>query len=722
VSYPVAQAPARRPSSGETKLARTIHDAARGVEGGPSGKAETRRHLQQARRAGLRAATPRHFGYQPALDGIRAFAVAAVLFYHAGESWAVGGFLGVDTFFVLSGFLITTLLVTEWANRGTVDLLNFWIRRARRLLPALFLVMVGIIVYAGVFAGNSELDRIRGDAIASIGYVANWRFIFSGQSYFDQFTQPSPLRHMWSLAIEEQFYLVWPLIVTGILWWRRSLRVLIGACVVLIAGSATLMALLYQSGQDPSRVYYGTDTRMQSLLFGAVVGIVLFMHGPLRSRAARVAIRVAAVIGAGYTLWLFWRMSERTDALYRGGFLIAALAVSAVIVSVVQPDRGGLGWFLSLAPLRWIGRISYGLYLWHWPVYLTLTHARTGLDGTALLAVRIAVSLALATLSFYAVERPIRAGIFRLPKPQFVAIAAAAALVVGVFATTAGGSDSVASRTEAALRQKAPVPQSVPPTSSATGGGATPAAVPPKVMIVGDSVAASLGLGFEDLGASTGFTAWNRGELGCGLFYDGSIIEGGELTPVSSSCNWRQTWPSALQQFKPDVVVMLVGAWDILDREVDGHLVKFGSVEYDTSFLHQLDDATNLLGSTGAKVVVLTTPFFSRPDLAVQTGRQWPEYEPWRVDRINALYRDFLANHPGRYDMIDLNKFVSPQGKYTATMNGEVIRDDGVHFSEAGAVTVTKWLVPQLDDIVAGGNPEPAAAGEHPDSRGLWAK
>src|SRR6476660_334801 len=352
----------------------------------------------------------RHFGYQPALDGIRAFAVAAVLFYHAGQSWAVGGFLGVDTFFVLSGFLITTLLVTEWTNRSTINLLAFWVRRARRLLPALLLVMVGIVVYAGVFAAPGELTRIRGDSYASLGYVANWRFIFSGQSYFDQFSQPSPLRHMWSLAIEEQFYLVWPLVVAGLLWWRRSLRVLLAACVVMIAASAALMALLYQPGHDPSRVYYGTDTRAQSLLIGAVVGIALFVHGPLRTRAARMAVRIAAVVGAGYTLWLFWRMSERTDALYQGGFLFAALAVSAVIVSVVQPDRGVLGRFLSLAPLRWVGRISYGLYLWHWPVYLTLTHTRTGLDGFALLVARLAVSFALATLSYYAVEKPIRQG------------------------------------------------------------------------------------------------------------------------------------------------------------------------------------------------------------------------------------------------------------------------------------------------------------------------
>jgi peptidoglycan/LPS O-acetylase OafA/YrhL len=669
-------------------------------------------------------ADARHFGYQPALDGIRAFAVGAVLFYHAGQSWAVGGFLGVDTFFVLSGFLITTLLVTEWTNRGGIDLLAFWVRRARRLLPALFLVMVGIIVYAGVFAGSGELGRIRGDSYASLGYVANWRFIFSGQSYFDQFSQPSPLRHMWSLAIEEQFYLVWPLVVAGLLWWRRSLRVLLGACVVMIAASATLMAVLYQPGRDPSRVYYGTDTRAQSLLIGAVVGIVLFMHGPLRTRAARLAIRIAAVVGAGYTLWLFWRMSERTDALYQGGFLFAALAVSAVIVSVVQPDRGVLGRFLSVSPLRWVGRISYGLYLWHWPVYLTLTQSRTGLDGFWLLAVRVAVSVAFAALSFYALERPIRAGTFRLPKPQIVAVVAATALVAAVFVTTAGSDDSVAARTERAVRADSPVPTSAPAASTPDGATGTPVvpAAPPKVMVVGDSVAGSIGLGFETRAATIGLTVWNRGELGCGLFYDGEVYEGGELNPVDPRCNWRNKWPGELEQFKPDVVVMLVGAWDILDRQVDGHLVKFGSVEYDSSFLHQLDDATNLLASTGAKVVVLTTPFFSRPELVGQTGREWPEYDPWRVDRMNSLFRDFLANHPGRYRMIDLNKYVSPGGKFTDSLDGQVIRGDGVHFTDAGQAILVDWLTPQLKEVAAGADPDPAAEGERPDSRGLWAK
>ena len=231
VSSRAAAGPARQPSRGSLLWHAPSSSAPRPVEDGRRG---ARRRPGEAPTGPARGALGAvgHFGYQPALDGIRAFAVAAVLLYHAGQSWAVGGFLGVDTFFVLSGFLITTLLVTEWHGTAAASTCRaFWARRARRLLPRCSLVMVGIVVYAGAVRGAGR-GRRASAATASprSGYVANWRFIFSGQSYFDQFTQPSPLRHMWSLAIEEQFYLVWPLIVCVLLWWRRSLRALLVAC------------------------------------------------------------------------------------------------------------------------------------------------------------------------------------------------------------------------------------------------------------------------------------------------------------------------------------------------------------------------------------------------------------------------------------------------------------------------------------------------------------
>ena len=378
------------------------------------------------------------------------------MLYHASQSWAIGGFLGVDAFFVLSGFLITTLLITEWGHGGRINLQAFWLRRAKRLLPALIVVMIGIVFYAAIFAAPAEVEKIRSDGFATLGYVANWKFIFAGQSYFDQFTQPSPFRHMWSLAIEEQFYLMWPLIVFAVLWFTRSIKTLLGAALAMMLGSAVLMAVVYSPGHDPSRVYYGTDTRAQSLLMGAVASILVYMHGPIRTAFMQRALKVLAVVAAGYTLWLWSTLSERSDLLYRGGFLLASLAVVIVIVAVTQPNRGLMGRALSWYPLRWIGMISYGLYLWHWPVYLTLTGTRTGLAGNGLLFVRLAVTFAFATASFYLVERPIRRGTFHLPTPAFTAPVIAVALVVGLVLAT-GGRGRGAGQRGAALDQRGSV-------------------------------------------------------------------------------------------------------------------------------------------------------------------------------------------------------------------------------------------------------------------------
>jgi len=316
----------------------------------------------------------------PALDGMRAFAVGAVLLYHGQVSWAEGGFLGVDAFFVLSGFLITSLLVAEWNGTGSIALASFWARRARRLLPALFLVLLGVALYAALFAGSDELDRLREDGLATLGYIANWRFVFNGESYFDQFSIPSPLRHTWSLAIEEQFYLIWPLIVFGVMRWRKTLGALAVVTAALLTASVVLMIVLYHPGSDPSRVYYGTDTRAQSLLVGALVAIAFAAFGSAKSLVARRSFQVAGGVGAVYTLWVWTQTYEGSPSLYDdGGLLLTAVAVAAVIASVAQPNADGpMASFLALPPLVWVGRISYGLYLWHWPIYLVITESRAG--------------------------------------------------------------------------------------------------------------------------------------------------------------------------------------------------------------------------------------------------------------------------------------------------------------------------------------------------------
>ncbi len=332
------------------------------------------------------------------------------------------GFLGVDLFFVLSGFLITSLLVEERLSSGRIRLGAFWGRRARRLLPALFLVLVAVSVYAvinGRFSSAAsggaaiDLSGLRGDALATLFYVANWHAIFSHQSYFTQFSTPSPLQHTWSLAIEEQFYLVWPLVTLGILrwgrrWWRGAG---VALCVVGAAASAIAMAALYHPGLDPSRVYYGTDTRAFDLLAGAFVAFVVAGRPQPGTKAQR-ALHVGGVAGVAI-LAVFWVRGGTvtglpTAGMFRGEFLLCAALAAVVIADVRLVQPGLLAKALSVPPLRFIGRISYGLYLWHWPIFVYCNPARTGLSGASLDVVRVALAFGVTTLSFFLVEQPIR--------------------------------------------------------------------------------------------------------------------------------------------------------------------------------------------------------------------------------------------------------------------------------------------------------------------------
>lgn len=348
--------------------------------------------------------------YVPALDGLRAVAVAAVFAYHAGLDWARGGFLGVDVFFVLSGYLITALLVREWRTAGRIDLRRFMRRRARRLLPALVALLVAVSVAVPLLAPD-QAYRLRGDVLAALGYLTNWRLIFENQSYFQAMGRPPLLQHLWSLAVEGQFYLVWPLVLF-VLLRRVDARHLVWPIVALAAGSSALMALLYQPGIDPSRLYYGTDTRAAALLIGAALAC-----RPPRWRAdARMAFRrraalelTSAAAVAGLAVCVV-AVSEFDAGLYRGGFLGVAV-LAAVLVALAGHPRGALAAVLGSRPLVWLGRRSYAVYLWFWPVMmLTRPHSDIDLTGTPLLALRIAVTLFLAALSYRFVERPVRSG------------------------------------------------------------------------------------------------------------------------------------------------------------------------------------------------------------------------------------------------------------------------------------------------------------------------
>jgi peptidoglycan/LPS O-acetylase OafA/YrhL len=351
--------------------------------------------------------------YQPAIDGLRAVAVLAVLAYHWPASWMPGGFLGVEVFFVISGYLITSLLLGERVRTGRTDFKQFWIRRARRLLPALYALLV-VVSAAWLIWHPSEVAGLRGAVAAAAVYVSNWYLIAVKQSYFESVARPSPVLHLWSLAVEEQFYLVWPLALAGLLrLFRRRMRLVLMATLALAAGSAALGMVLYHPGLDPYRIWYGTDTRAAGILLGAALAIAV---PPWRMRAtvhrsATVLLNVLAVVSLAGVVWMFVHLNEFDPFVYHGGFVLLDLLTVALILSLVHPATTVVSRAMSLGPLVWIGRRSYGIYLWHWPIFVV---TRPGLDvsygGWQLLGVRLGATLVAAELSYRFVELPVRNG------------------------------------------------------------------------------------------------------------------------------------------------------------------------------------------------------------------------------------------------------------------------------------------------------------------------
>jgi peptidoglycan/LPS O-acetylase OafA/YrhL len=465
------------------------------------------------------------FPYLPGIDALRALAVLAVFFYHSGVGWMPGGFLGVDLFFVISGYLITSLLLREFRGGGAVNLGRFWLRRAKRLLPAVS-VMIAVTMIVAAIVEPDRVDALRGDALASLAYFANWHFIFSGQSYFEQFQRPSLFTHLWSLSVEEQFYLFWPLIfAAGMKLFGRG-RLLVGVLAGAL-GSVALAWILFDPGSDASRVYYGTDTHAVGLLAGVALALV---WSPIELRRRRSGPLVGPILDAigvlalGYVVLGFLRVHDYDLALYHGGYLWLAIVV-ALLLAVMAHPAARLGTLVGRAPVLWLGLRSYSFYLWHWPVLaLTRPGADVSLPRGVLIPLQLAFVLLLADLSYRFVEIPFRGRVKLKGLPQGWLRAARPALLVAVLAVVAvigwsglfdGGGrhlDSAAASTATSATVRAKLPPAPSPGSrpAAPSGGLgkkspSPALRPPRIIALGDSVmigardrlAARLGPGFS---------------------------------------------------------------------------------------------------------------------------------------------------------------------------------------------------------------------------------
>ena len=474
------------------------------------------------------------FPYMPGIDAMRALAVLAVFGYHAGLDWVPGGFLGVDVFFVISGYLITSLLLREFRGTGHLEIGRFWLRRARRLLPAVG-VLIAVAMIVSAIAEPSRIDQIRGDALASLFYFANWHFIFDHTSYFEQFGRPSLFTHLWSLSVEEQFYLFWPLVfAVGMKLFGRR-RLLLGVLAGAI-GSVVLAWILFDPGHDASRIYYGTDTHAIGLLAGVALALVwsptelrLPSHhsGPL----VGPILDALGVVALGYLILSFVHVHDYDLALWHGGYAWIAIATALLIAALAHP-AARLGGMLGRPALLWLGLRSYSFYLWHWPV-LAMTRPSVDIDlpRGILIPLQLIACLILADLSYRFVELPFN-GKAKLPKmpddwlrvarPALLAIVLGVILVVGWSGIVSAGSsnpESAAASTATVARVHAKLPPAErdptrPAGETGKGGGEAagrrqthlrPGKRWPRIIMLGDSVmigaeeklAARLGPGFS---------------------------------------------------------------------------------------------------------------------------------------------------------------------------------------------------------------------------------
>jgi peptidoglycan/LPS O-acetylase OafA/YrhL/lysophospholipase L1-like esterase len=350
--------------------------------------------------------------YIAGIDGLRAIAVLSVIAYHLQFNWAQGGLLGVVIFFVLSGYLITDLIVIEWEETGSIQLRKFWHRRIRRLFPMLMVMVMVVMAWITLFHRHI-IPTIRGDLLASLFYISNWWFIFHKISYFHSFGIPSPFTHLWSLAVEEQFYIVWPLLLTfGLKFFRRRVSI-VWVTLIIAMISIFLMGFNYQVGTDPSRIYYGTDTRLFSLLFGALLALI-WPSQKLSKHAPRFAVLTLDVAGSASFILLIVliAITDQYEAfLYRGGMVLTSLATFILIAALVHP-ASHLSRLFGFKPLRWVGVRSYSMYLWHYPVVvLTSPLATNGEIHVLRMILQVLGIIILSALSWRYIENPIRRGV-----------------------------------------------------------------------------------------------------------------------------------------------------------------------------------------------------------------------------------------------------------------------------------------------------------------------
>jgi peptidoglycan/LPS O-acetylase OafA/YrhL len=639
-------------------------------------------------------------GHLPAVDGLRALSVAAVFAFHAGA--LPGGFIGVDVFFVISGFLITGLALAEMEGTGRFGLAGFWARRARRLLPALFL-LVGTIIALVVATGTTRPGLPR-DIVTTLTYVANWTKIQDDHDYFAAYEEPSLLEHTWSLAVEEQFYVIWPLALVAVLWAVRQradrVRPVVLGVSVVIAGASTAWAWwLAGTGRAPlNRLYFGTDTRAVGLAAGCILACVLARGERTGDRAVGPIGTTAAAIGLGTLAVLAVVLDGTQTWLYGPGFAIVA-AASVALVSAAS-GTGIVARALGRGPLPAIGKVSYGIYLWHWPIIVVLDSERTGLDGLALGAVWIVATAAATAISWWLVERP--APLPTAARPGIAAAYTGAASVLLIVSVTVVGSSrpevdpSLLAAGTAVSNLTAGSAETPTTASTATTTAAEPSAVLPPVagvpeataaaplddgdfvvLLLGDSVAESLGPGPPAtlLVDRRPVRAVNHGIVACPVHPEGRWrYDSGTAADDPAACDGADRFDAIVAETDPDLIVLLFG-WPgtIAGRELaDGRVVTACEDEHDRRWAHGHVDLVRRYSDVAPVVAATIAP----PQTFLDTEQR---------DRPACLNRALRSSDVPTFEW---GEWLCPEGDCTGAAG---LRRDPVHFASDVEVLDLVW-------------------------------
>ena len=624
------------------------------------------------------------------LDGLRGVAVILVIIFHSGLSWLPGGFLGVSVFFTLSGFLITSLLINECENTGRIDLKSFWGRRLRRLAPASLVVIAGVIGLASRLSTSIEASRIKGDAISATLYFSNWQFIYSGHSYGELFAAPSPLQHLWSLSIEEQLYVIVPVVIAGL--FALGLRRRATGYVFLVAVAASTIATMFTNSHE--LIYYGTHTRAAELLLGAALACLF------GQRIEKLAVNQAKSLSTLYIVPIVGvvvlsRFSSVDSPWVYSGALTAFAGLS-VICLIAAIQAGPVRSFLSWSPLVRVGEVSYGLYLIHWPVIVWLNSERVDLQPTALFGVQVIVMVILTVASYWLIEQPIRRRKVLL-SVRWAASTFVAAVVGVLFlasAILASASTQVDTASEV-LVTVAPTTSVVDPSNvnstTIASSSVKPARVdrtgPLSVLVIGDSTAENIATALAQ--ASDGsLGVISGGVLGCPLLKVAQVRDRKDSQQDVSYCpNNEQIVREHVSEV--DAVVVIAGVANQWAFQYAGSdvWVEPASDQYKADLNGFLENIEAIVAPRGLPVLVFETP---------------PVRDNPKIlgDDIAALVRwaDVIQQWDADWHSVKMIPYADALSDPNSD-EGKVERPDGVHLAEDfGKELARVILIPRLRD------------------------